>query len=455
MPLAQNALTLLRIKEIFGILGHVEAHDPTTSKGDHMPITIPPVPAGLHPAGCWRRMLTGLDLGKVGGYRVLGPWLHAGDEVELPDGALIVAVDKATRGWETGYRTWKKHPVEDSTVTAYLVAGDVLSEVWSRQYISSKSAFGATTTKKLARLLAEHPVPDGEAVVVREARRPNLKRGTCRWCVREIPAELGHTVRVGADLVVEHFEDCPTSVPSTGELCARCGVAVVNYQAARHYLRDGSGKTEVRHKAVDGGTCWENPVPSPQEQQAAAQERNRAVREEAAREQAVKDKQQAARRARAEAKRAREEEAHRVEQERVAQLATVSRASRNLFDKGLGGDFRARLDEHTDTLSDGTTTVRWTVSTYLAGGASGYGEDGDVPDAEAEEFTRLADARSSYRGKQFTPMPRRSSSGGGRTCAECGRPGAQVEREDSSGIPGYVCFRCDRANPDDFMLSFA
>ncbi|MGW2416908.1 hypothetical protein ACWCV5_32740 [Streptomyces tubercidicus] len=428
-----------------------------------MPITVPPVPDDLHPSDCWRRVLTGLDPQAVGGYRAKGEMVGPGDIVEAPEGTLLLAVDKATRGFEDRYRGVGRYAVKDATVTVYLTGADgVLSEVWSRQYMQAKSAFGQATMKKLDRLLQQHPAPAGDVTVVREARRPNWRAEKCRWCKTQVAKERGHVVGHGEQAQVEHYEQCPTTPAKTGEVCALCGVEVVGVQAARHHRRDGEGGTEVRHDLVGGKTCLEAPVKSAQEQAQAQAEQQRAQWERFAQERREQQKKEEAKRKRAQARADKKQAEHDAEQARVAGLETVSRESESLFDKGLGGGMRACLMEHTDTLSDGTTTLRWTVETYReGGGVPGYGEDGDDSgDVTTEPFTSKDLARIAYQGHKFEP-DRRSGGrrgsgrrGTGRACDECGGRGATVERCDSSGIPGVVCTSCDREYPDDFLLSF-
>jgi hypothetical protein len=396
-------------------------------------------------------MLTGLNPEAAGGYRALGTLLYAGDSVEVPDGALILTVDKATRGWEDNYRGNGRHAVSDATVTVHLASGETLSEQWSRQYISAKSAFGAATMKKLTALLGRHPAPAGDVVVLHEAQRPNHKEGRCRWCKLNIYPGLGHVVGHGADAEVEHYEQCASQAAENGEACALCGVTVVSAQARRHIKRDGTGAREVRHTVPD---CWDNPVPSFEEQIAARDARDAAARQEAARERAVREKKEAAKARRVADKAAKEQAAHDAEQARVAGLKTVSRTTAALYDKGVGGGVRCCLSEHTDTLEDGTTTKRWTVETY-SGGSGFSGEDYDPEPGVREEFTDKKKARSRYQDFRYEPRPRGSyTTGPGGKCWECERGGATVERRDSSGITGVICHRCDRENPDDVTLSF-
>lgn len=415
---------------------------------DNVTVTVPPVPDELHPAACWRRTLTSLNPEERGGRVVCGEWLRAGDSVAVPAGTLVVAVDKATLGWDVHYKTGRRYAVEDATVTVLLAQKDGLTVAWTRHFKQAKSAFGATTMRKLEQLLQQHPAPEGTVTVLHEARRPNSKDGRCRWCRYTVDAGRGHLVGHGAGAEVEHYKDCPPAGQvTTGEVCARCGVTVKEYQARRYHKRDGSGETEVRHTPVDGRTCLERPVPSAEEQAAADAERRRA--EQAA---FVEWKQEiAAEKARADAKKAKKDARHAAEQARVAGLKTIKRASKTLANKNLGNGLRARLVEHTDTLEDTTTTTRWTVETY--GVDTGWtGEDYDPDPGTGKEYTRKEDARAAYRELKYQRTPR-SSRGDRRSCDNCDRDGAYNERYDASNIAGFVCNRCD--GYESYMLSFA
>jgi hypothetical protein len=45
-------------------------------------------------ASGWRKTITGIDLNGHGGAKIKGEWLRAGDTVSLPEGTLVVSVDK-------------------------------------------------------------------------------------------------------------------------------------------------------------------------------------------------------------------------------------------------------------------------------------------------------------------------------------------------------------------------
>lgn len=415
-----------------------------------MNITVPPVPKDLKPAACWRKTITGLDATQRGGTQVTGEWLNAGDVVDVPPGTLVITVDKQLLRWESHYRTGERYAVESATVAVHLAAESGLSEVWSRHYKSVKSAFGATTIKKLGGLLEAHPVPGGEVAVLNEAQRPNRERARCRWCNTSLPAGVGHLVGHGPDAQVECYKRCtPMGLPPKGEPCALCGVGVIPQHAQRVMIREGDGRWEVRHRA--DADCVNRPQKSWQEHQ----DELAAHRAEVAEREAAERARQAKRRAAAEARRAEKaaaaKAAHDAEQARVAGLARVERVERELNDKALGNGIRVKLVEYTDTLSDGTTTTRWGVQTYPTD--SGWtGEDYDPVPAETEEYTRLDVARDAYRSMKWQPASRQRRESGG-TCDNCGGGGARYTRHDSSGIRGTVCGRCDRE--EDYLLSFA
>ena len=143
-----------------------------------MQTTVPPLPAG-HTG--WRKTLTGITDAN-GGTCVQGEWLNPGDVTDIPIGTLVVTVDKVTIRWDYAYGTGRRIPVQEVTVTAHLAGVDGLTELWCRHFKTSASAFGATTRKKLATLLAVNPADAGEVTVIKEARRPNHREDKCPNC---------------------------------------------------------------------------------------------------------------------------------------------------------------------------------------------------------------------------------------------------------------------------------
>lgn len=416
-----------------------------------MEFTVPPVPAGHHPGDCWRHTVTALDLAQKGGRVLTGDWLAAGDLVDLPAGRLVVVVDKVTTGWADDYRTGGPLAVKAATVTVHRIGEP--EPVWTRHFKRSTSAFGATTRKKLAALLAAAPVPDGAPKVVNEARRYNDRPGTCRWCDSTLVKGAGHLTGHGENILMEHYQQCPSRPLDFRDpgVCELCGVEVVAGQAQRVLLREGEGRWVVLHlvERFGGGRrmCEVAPVPTPAEQRAAAQARRDAEQAEREKKAAAAERNRLGREKRAAAKRA----AEQAEQDRVAGLATVSRTTENLFAKKLGAGGRARLDEHTDLLEDGTTTLRWTVT--VNGGDPGFnGEDYDPDPDTAEEYTTKNAARAHYQSLKWEPAPY-TPAHSGPPCDNCGRRGARHERHDSSGIPGLVCTPCSSA--PSVELSFA
>ncbi|WP_018219149.1 hypothetical protein [Salinispora vitiensis] len=409
-----------------------------------MQITVPPAEPKT---SAWRKTITALGAGKGGG-AVEGVWLQPGDVVDVPVGTLVVAVDKVTTGHAYTYRGGEPYAVQDATVTVSIVAAEGLRKLWSRHYKSAKSAFGATTQRKIAALLKEHPVPDGEVSVVTEAQRPNRREARCRWCQTTVYAETGHLVGHGENIEVEHFGQCPTRNVAAGTPCALCGVTVsagrLDAPAATMMIREsGGGRWETRHaSSVD---CTTNPPESHEDYTARCDAQSRAAAEQL---RVAGEADERRRQQRAKRKAAREAAARKAEEEEIARVATLtetSRSSVNLHDKGLGGNRRAALDEITISLSDGTTTTRWEVRVYSKG--SGWtGEDGDPDEGQSTEHTNKQEAQFAYRRWEFSP-PRRERERNTRnagTCAECLRwVGARFPRQDNSGIPGLVCAKCN------------
>lgn len=407
-------------------------------------ITVPAIPAGLHPAACWRRTLTGLNAGERGMRAVAGDWLHAGDSITAEIGTLLLTVDKTTTGWDTHYQTGERFPVEDATITAYLVTTDGLSEVWRRHFKQAKSAFGAASLKKLGTLLAQHPAPGKSAAVVEEAHRPNRQPGSCRWCGGHIGANFGHVTGHGDNAKVEHWKSCPRRRATNGTPCTLCGVSVCADDAEQVLTREGEGRWETRHRTLLN--CTEYAIPSWEEMQQQRQAERDAERKR-------EEKREKDRQNRAAKKNEKEEQqaaAHAAEQERIQGLATMSRTSQELYSKSLGAGGRVRLLQHSDILEDGSTTLRWTVETS-ASGTGWTGDDYDPDLGHAEPYTTLEAARRAYQAMKFE-LPRRTQPTGP-ACSNCDRPGARHPRYDSSGIKGLVCNSCNR--DEDYMLSFA
>lgn len=337
-------------------------------------ITIPPVPNGIHPTGATRKLVTGIDRTKQGGYAVLGEFAAAGDTVELATGALLLAVDKATSGWDQRYdrhRPWsgERYAVRVPTLTAYLAdpdASDGLRQLWTATYKTEKSTYGAATLNALARLLAAHPAPDDITVrVLVEARRPNAKPGSCRHCERPIGAGNGHLVGHGEAVMVEHYEQCPARTANSGAECARCGREVVGHHAHQEYFRDGGLGWVTLHRDSDCHLLVP-PLPTPAEHAAQLAAENARQQESRKAEAEVRAKADARKRERA-AKRAIAKAAARERAEADAArvhadgIEVVSRVETEISSKGVNRTARARLLKTVTTYADKTVVTQWTA----------------------------------------------------------------------------------------------
>jgi hypothetical protein len=426
-------------------------------KEDPMPTTtVPPVTADQAKAGSWRKTITGLTDDK-GGQAIQGAWLAAGDTVALDLNTVVIAVDKTFVRFEAGYRTGDNYPVYSADVTLYVATDDGLEQRWARAFKNYSSAIGATTRKQIAALLDKHAPTGAQPAVVAEAQRRNTRTAPCRWCRADVPSGLGHLVGHGDGTVVEHWQQCPARHVDAGTPCVLCGVTVIAgglpAEAERVLRRDGSGVWETRH--VASLDCTTNRVESYEEYQDRHRVRLAAEAAERDAARAKKEKAEAAAAARKAKKLADAKSAHDAEQARIAGLTETGRSEKSLFDKALSTHGRrVRLSEINVQLSDGTSTLRWSVSTY-SGGSGWTGEDGDPEPDDSTEYTQVDMARKAYQGYQYvkdTPT-RGTTVVPSETCDECGYSEARHPRFDSSGIPGKVCNRCNVH--EDFMLSFA
>jgi hypothetical protein len=409
---------------------------------EYVRVAVPPIPSDSSKG--WRKAVTGVDTAEKGGFAVTGEWLQAGDTVEVPLGRLVLAVDKQVTGRRLG--RYGMEDISAATVTVYRAKPDDLVPLWKRAFKQAKSALGATTLKKLQQLLDDQPVPEGGVTVVEEARRPNRRAGTCRWCHGQVAAERGHLVGRGENVEIEHWQACPALRATNGAVCNLCGVTVDAAQAHVVLPRDGTGTWVTRHHpdlqcTTQRLESWEEL--QVRERAADAQRREAAERQQELAAQRERERELAAQREQA------ERAAADAEQARLAGLA-VNKTRRVIYDKRVGYDSRARMVVHTGTVEESTITW-WTVGTYDVGGAW-TGSDYDPDPETAKVYARREDAHKAYKALEFERRPagaRRSS----RECDECGQFGAEHERYDSSGILGCVCGSCD--SYPDFKLSFA
>jgi len=371
-------------------------------------ITVPEPPPGCDQAASWRKVVTGVDAGRTGGYAVTGEFVAAGDRIEVPEGAVVLTVDKTAAGYTTyrshhrSYETYQQHT---AAVTVWTAGAEGLTQRWSRDFKSAKSAVGALTMRQLRKLLN----PDAASTTVRvveAAQRPNRGPGHCRWCGESVSVGRGHVVGHGPDAQIEHWRSCPPSPrrPEPGTPCTACGVTLTDRDAHMVMVRDGEGRWEPRHTphldcTSHSQPSWEDVLAEREADRAAAQ----AARHAAEKKATAAAKAAARRAARKADDAAAARAAHEAEQARIRDLATVARESETLYDKAISPGVRMRLIQHTDTLEDRTTTQRWTVETY---GGPAYGTDPDDPAGGYGPFTRLADAREHYQGYRYQSEPR-------------------------------------------------
>lgn len=380
-------------------------------------VDIPPVPPEW--TG-WRRTLRRLDRSKSGGFQVTGESVSPG--ARLANGTAVVTYEKTVTGQNEAYHGGGTYAVYSATVRL-LVADDRqdtgFTEVYTRTSLA-KTAFSDTVLTRLDAILTT--------------------LSTCRHCAEPLgPGPRGLT-GTGRAVRAEHDGTCPDKAAEPGDPCDVCGVTLTGPKrfaidpGRRTY--DRRTKTWTTRHTTD---CATTPIPSKEDQEeseARLISEQRAADRRAEEQRKADEAERVARLAAERLKRARRaDEAHAAEVARVAGLDVVGRVSTTPYDKSLGDGRRARLIEHLDALSDGTTTKSWTVETYASamGGAS-FGEDydGPEPQKQAEDFTRLDWARTAYKTLCFTPAPGRDYQLR-RVVVDVPCPGAGVKHCDHCG----------------------
>ncbi|WP_127452787.1 hypothetical protein [Streptomyces sp. B29(2018)] len=198
-------------------------------------------------ASSWRRTVTTVADG-TGPDALPGAWLHAGEDVALPPGTLLLTADKNATGTARS-RTGLRYTTEDAHVGIHLVGADgSLTTLWEHQYATSASALGRQTANRARALLGAHPAPGAAPVVLAEAQRPNRRRETCIRCVQGIAPGGGHLLGHGRDTAAEHWPSCqeaptgPLPLPAPRRGCDNCGGR-------------GRGHAAVDSSGIPGSVC--------------------------------------------------------------------------------------------------------------------------------------------------------------------------------------------------------
>ncbi|MFD6465353.1 hypothetical protein [Streptomyces goshikiensis] len=199
---------------------------------------------GLEPGSAdgWRRLLTAIPDTARGARDLEGTWLDANATVELPVGALVLAVDQHPDRWE---------------ITAHRAGADTLTAVqsWTR-----RSPLGRRETTRLRTLLAD----DAARHTARTLIAPNRADGTCLACSGSVLAQEGlvHRTRTGPVLVCATCPP-PARINNRPGRCARC----TGWVAAREGLAvlvDAPARSASpgRYRPVHH-SCPEQPLPGP------------------------------------------------------------------------------------------------------------------------------------------------------------------------------------------------
>jgi hypothetical protein len=164
-------------------------------------LLVPP-PAG-EPGRSWRRLVTGVDHGKKGGFAFDGVKLVPGAVYRIDDGGLVIVVD-----------------VADGLRHVRLLK--VVNGAWKQVNEWQPKAIGTRIITYIARRLPDRPVRRAERV----DEPPNRWAGPCHRCDQEVPAGEGKIARVLGQGRLVHAEVCPPRPPRANDrdaACVRCG----------------------------------------------------------------------------------------------------------------------------------------------------------------------------------------------------------------------------------------
>ncbi|MCX4681564.1 hypothetical protein OG413_40910 [Streptomyces sp. NBC_01433] len=208
----------------------------------HARITVPDLAHGT--ANGWRRLITAIPADAAGTPGLDGPWLPPRAVVEVPIGALVLAVDhhRAAQRWE---------------ITALLATTTGLQDTgrWSR-----RSPLGPREIRRLRTLLADSAHQHTARVLI----TPNRADASCLRCSRDLAAGEGmvhHTVD-GRLLVCQTCPPRPAELPTNPRAgrCAVCQGWVATAEGTATLLggHGDTGRYRPIHRA-----CPEQPLPGP------------------------------------------------------------------------------------------------------------------------------------------------------------------------------------------------
>ncbi|MCB9441193.1 MAG: hypothetical protein H6523_13205 [Mycolicibacterium sp.] len=197
----------------------------------------------------WRKLITEVSPGARNAFGLEGQWLDSGVVYELPEGALVLVVDRPER-----------HRWEVSLSTATPLGLEPIHS-WSL-----KHHLGKRVVDYIRRRL-----PAGAAAMeaTRLEARPNEYESYCRRCRGIVPARAGRLVDVGGGKagVIHHPGQCPPPPDilrpnKWGGICLLCGGWVAAGAGAAIRLEKPRNVDGAQYSAVHEG-CPDNPVPGP------------------------------------------------------------------------------------------------------------------------------------------------------------------------------------------------
>lgn len=209
-------------------------------------VAVPQKPEGTTKA--WRKLLNSVNDGAASAYGFVGQWLDAGLAYEMPEGALVMVVDRfGPDRWTVALTT--ATPLGLEPINTWELKGRLGKRVVD------------FTRRRLPAGAEEMTAEPLEA-------KPNWFESYCRRCRGPVPAGGGRMASIGGTGVIHHPGQCPPPPEIVrpnrwGGTCLHCQGWVAAETGAAVRLPAPRTVDGARYQTVHDPACPENPIPGP------------------------------------------------------------------------------------------------------------------------------------------------------------------------------------------------
>lgn len=230
------------------------------------------VPVQTEGRTCWAKALSGVDPDQDGGYALHGAWLDRGAYYTLPEGMLVVSVEKLT-----------KRPHFTATLTLWRVDGEAEGGLdLVKSWTNKRGKIGPQMLTGVASRLRKAKPPRPMSAYTPEVPAP-VRATTRAWhcddCRRPMPPRRGEYTWIAPGRShAAHAERCPPRRNTYPDTCGICSGWIREGQGAlvpasedhvdRHIITDRAGHwgrpRTGKWRVVHLDRCPEIPEPKPE-----------------------------------------------------------------------------------------------------------------------------------------------------------------------------------------------